>query len=764
MSVEAMPLATRALGSIHAIGRGAAAGAFLVTALCAAIAAESLHTGVRVIDWSIGLALVAVPLVAICVSLRIATGVPAWLLRRAQGRAGRHTRALVARAAAGLDAIGRPWVGILAGIGAMVWANSADGPIALYHGLFYFEILIVVGALAGLIIGSASAMLAGEAGAGRRRIAVALLAACAVIATATAGWAIAPGQGDPIIRDDPAALATIPTLDLPDPSMPGPYAVVSLSYGSGRDRRRPEYGDGVAWTTPTVDASAALADRGDIPGLYARWSWGFDCAELPLNALVWFPSDAPGRRPVVLMVHGNHAAADYSDPGYEYLGAHLASRGYIVASIDENYLNGDAFFDYAGSEIGVRAWLLLRHLELFRAWDADPGHPLGARVDLDRVAVIGHSRGGEAAALAPMMAADSAMVPSGLSPISAIRIRTVIAFAPSDGMYSGPGAPVRPHDIDYLVMQGAHDADLPGYSGLRTYHRVALSPGSGHIKVALFSQRANHGRFNSVWDDGDAGPLPSWLLDRGSLLSAREQQRLARTTVTAFLARSLDGDTAYDAFFRDPRSGRRWLPDDVIETHWETSSRVVVDAVGPAAIDPDTGRAAGFDRVAGVDPTLRDGVPQADRAIALRWSAPASYTVPLETAHLRHLDRTDSLVFSMSPWVDPGRTVDPLIELEFRGGLTTSVRMSAVSASRPLLPTRLWKIDGAGDRYLPSERQVLGAERFAQTHALPLAALLAGSPETDVDALRAVRFRFDTAGSVLLDDIGFEPGVTPGGR
>jgi hypothetical protein len=90
--------------------------------------------------------------------------------------------------------------------------------------------------------------------------------------------------------------------------------------------------------------------------------------------------------------------------------------------------------------------------------------------------------------------------------------------------------------------------------------------------------------------------------------------------------------------------------------------------------------------------------------------------------------------------------------------------MSAVSASRPLLPTRLWKIDGAGDRYLPSERQVLGAERFAQTHAFPLAALLAGSPEADIDALRAVRFRFDTAGSVLLDDIGFEPGVTPGGR
>jgi hypothetical protein len=338
-------------------------------------------------------------------------------------------------------------------------------------------------------------------------------------------------------------------------------------------------------------------------------------------------------------------------------------------------------------------------------------------------------------------------------------IRTVVAFAPSDGMYSGPGAPVRPHDIDYLVIQGAHDGDLPGFSGLRTYHRVAFDPGSDQVKVAVFSQRANHGRFNSVWDDADAGPLPSWLLDRGSLLSAEEQQRLARTVVTAFLARSLDGVTAYDAFFREPRSGRAWLPADAIETHWESSSRVVVAADGPMDTGRDSASSQGFDRIAGLDPSLRDGVPQSDRAIALKWSAPAAYTIDIGPDIAGRIDRTHSLVFSMTPWIDPGHPVDPVVEVVLEDGLTTATRLSALSPGRPLLRAQVWKIAGIGDRYLPTERRVLSAERFMQTHALPLSALLAGARGSEPDAIRAVRFRFDVPGSVLLDDVGFEPAI-----
>jgi hypothetical protein len=103
--------------------------------------------------------------------------------------------------------------------------------------------------------------------------------------------------------------------------------------------------------------------------------------------------------------------------------------------------------------------------------------------------------------------------------------------------------------------------------------------------------------------------------------------------------------------------------------------------------------------------------------------------------------------------------VDPIVEVESEDGSTASVRLSDLSPARPLLPSRLWKIDGIGDRYLPTERQILGAERFMQTHEIRLDELLTAVRDADPTALRRVRLRFDRPGSVLVDDIGFEPPV-----
>ena len=110
----------------------------------------------------------------------------------------------------------------------------------------------------------------------------------------------------------------------------------------------------MAFNTATVDASKLidLGDQADSRNGY----WGFTPEEFPLNGRVWYP-DGYGPFPLVLVVHGNHNMKDFSDPGYDYLGELLASRGYILASIDMNFVNGGI-----RQENDARGWLLLKHL------------------------------------------------------------------------------------------------------------------------------------------------------------------------------------------------------------------------------------------------------------------------------------------------------------------------------------------------------------------------------------------------------------------
>jgi hypothetical protein len=143
--------------------------------------------------------------------------------------------------------------------------------------------------------------------------------------------------------------------------------VLTLFYGSGTDKNRSEYRDSVAIETKPVDASR-LVDLGRSAGERNDY-WGFTPEEMPLNARVWYP-DGNGPFPLVLVVHGNHDMRDFSDPGYDYLGQLLASRGYILASIDENFLNGSI-----RGENDARGWFLLKHLELFDDFNRDEATP-----------------------------------------------------------------------------------------------------------------------------------------------------------------------------------------------------------------------------------------------------------------------------------------------------------------------------------------------------------------------------------------------------
>jgi len=207
-----------------------------------------------------------------------------------------------------------------------------------------------------------------------------------------------PGSPVPPVTNYKMQAQLPDTITADDPSRPGNYKVSFLTYGSGTDKQRPLYKT-VKIKTPTIDASALLKSWSGIYGKLRTWYFGFGPDKLPLNAMVWYPQNLQGPAPLVLVVHGNHTAQDWSEKGYDYLAELLASRGYIVASVDENFLN-TSFTEMgrAGlkNENGVRGWLMLKHLELWRKWNQEPGNPFYHKIDMDHIALMGHSRGGEA--------------------------------------------------------------------------------------------------------------------------------------------------------------------------------------------------------------------------------------------------------------------------------------------------------------------------------------------------------------------------------
>ena len=187
---------------------------------------------------------------------------------------------------------------------------------------------------------------------------------------------------------DHATVLAEQSLDADHPALPGPYRVSRLYYGSGTDRRRPEYRDSVSIVTETVDASKLVALGGSASERNSYW--GFTPKEFPINGRAWYPEGA-GPFPLVLIVHGNHDMRDFSDPGYGYLGELLASRGYVFASVDMNFINGGIRNENDG-----RGWFLLKHIDAFKEFAADESTPFHGKIDFDRIALIGHSRGGEA--------------------------------------------------------------------------------------------------------------------------------------------------------------------------------------------------------------------------------------------------------------------------------------------------------------------------------------------------------------------------------
>lgn len=372
-----------------------------------------------------------------------------------------------------------------------------------------------------------------------------------------------------------------PLIQAPNPAEEGEYKVAYLTYGSGNDKQRKEFAEEVTIVTDSVDGSRLLDNWEGFAGKLRTRFWGFDEEALPINGRVWYP-EGDGPFPLALIVHGNHGMEDFSDPGYEYLGKLLASQGMIMVSVDENFINSswkDMFGDGLDEENDARGWLLLEHLKYWRKWNNESDHIFQNKVDLENIAVMGHSRGGEAAAVAGFFNKlqfypDDAKQKFDFD----FNIKSVVAIAPVDGQYK-PGETQTPlENLNYLVLHGANDGDVQSFAGLRQYERVKFTDSLYHFKSAIYIYGANHGQFNTTWGNSDSGQPYGSLLNKKALLPMEDQLEIGKVYISAFLQVTLQGKKEYEVLFKDHRSGNNWLPPTIYLNQYESSDwKVIAD-------------------------------------------------------------------------------------------------------------------------------------------------------------------------------------------
>jgi uncharacterized membrane protein len=630
---------------------------------------------------------------------------------------------------------------------------------------------------------------------------VCLVVGVAGIATG-AIWMIHPGRmTDAPVNAAMQAELLPPAIAMPDPSGPGTFQVGFLTYGSGSDKLREEYREGVAFATETVDGSRFLTDWSGLRGRMRTRLFGFGPDSLPLNARVWFPL-GEGPFPLVLIVHGNHLSLDWSDPGYEYLGTLLAGRGYVFVSVDQNFLNGSHTNLMKGfrDENDARGWLMLKHLEQWKHWMESEEHPLYGKADMDRIALIGHSRGGEAVVHAAFFNGLPYYPDNALEEFDfGFNIVSVAAIAPVDGQYQ-PGRTRTPlKDINFFVIQGSHDMDMSSYHGLRPYNRLEFSPDFNGFKAGLYVYGANHGQFNTRWGRRDASSPRIHFFNTGQLMEEPDQLQIARVYISAFLDATLKGASGYLPLFMDARTGRDWLPETIYISQFGHSTSQLVCRFGEDLDLSTTTMPGGFIQGQGLAVWREQVVDlawgtQDTRAVFLGWhrterdSLAPSWSVSFIPGSL-DLHQGSSLIFSLAdagekaPPPDSegeeetddstdmavkadggklsagqdtgdGETGDPApidftVELTDAAGHMVRFQISRFSPLQPRLSRQLTK--------LAFMQNVAESETISQFYHFPLWQLVTENPEFDPEQLARIRLVFDISneGVVVLNNLGF---------
>ncbi len=336
------------------------------------------------------------------------------------------------------------------------------------------------------------------------------------------------------------------------------------------------------------DKPGFISDTTSISYFLNKWNktreafLGFNIYNVPLNGQYFIP-ETNEKSPLVLIVHGNHEMSHDSEVGYTYLGEYLASRGYIVVSVDENFLNYSSYDtgimqSSLGNENDARAYVLLEHVAYLLEANEDSESILYNKIDKDNIALMGHSRGGEAVAVAALFD-EINYLPSDYHKRfnHDFDIKSIVAIAPTDKQYKPGGRGTTLSDVNYLLLHGTHDMDVSYMAGLNQYDRINYDKDSELFKSSVSIYGASHGQFNETWSQVDASIFTGLLNNSKQLIERKTQEEVASQLIYYFLEATLKEKASYREGFTNLKSFVD-LPDGLYQSQYHDGyTDVIVD-------------------------------------------------------------------------------------------------------------------------------------------------------------------------------------------
>ncbi|HHZ87729.1 MAG TPA: hypothetical protein EYM99_09625 [Alphaproteobacteria bacterium] len=241
-------------------------------------------------------------------------------------------------------------------------------------------------------------------------------------------------------------------------------------------------------------------------------------------------STALSNYPIALFMHGVHALCDQdgSGPGlsrfsptaqhnhdckevahripnfegYNYLMELLASRGIFSISISAHEMGGllTTSKDWNNE---VRGSLILAYLDILRDWNNDGSDPFGGiffgRLDLSRIGLSGHSRGGQAIITAQLLNQELPN-PHSIVAINPIAANYFTNSSAVDDTFDETAA----SGVAFFSIHGSRDGDVSWNYPSKFYEEANQE--TNHPKSHAFVYGANHAFFNTIWTEGPTNP------------------------------------------------------------------------------------------------------------------------------------------------------------------------------------------------------------------------------------------------------------------